>query len=93
MFGPALKDRPRVRGKGKKTPERNTFPWRPAESLLDEVRNLSIRLGGQKNKASMNNLVSFLVEEAMRNEEIQTKLEKKYPSKRCFIRYRIEGAD
>lgn len=94
MFGPSLRQKPGVRGNGKNTPERDPFPWRPADkSLLDEIRNLSIRLGGQKTKASMNNLVSFLVEEALNDDKIIAKLEARFPSKRRFIQFYIEGTD
>lgn len=97
MFGPTS-DR-KIRGKGKKTRPHEDIVWRADPSDLQEIRNLSLMFGGQKSKsisdpktkASMNNIISMLLNKALNDQTYIDWLQSQFPSKSRFVQFYVDN--
>ena len=91
MFGPDTKRKYKPRGPGKNNLDYDLFPLRVHPSTLNQIRNLSLRFGGLKNKASINMLINLLLSRSLELEEITDWLEQQFPSnlKRDLIQFSV----
>lgn len=91
MFGPDMNRKYKPRGRGKSNLDYECFALRINPSSLTQIRNLSLRFGGLKYRASINGLINLLLSHSLETEEIILWLEQQFPSgqKRDFIQFTV----